>query len=186
MIRKILIGVGIIILALGIFVVYISLTTKSHSPEEVARYEQNGLSIDVKYSRPFKKDRLIFGTKEEKALVPYGQKWRTGANEATEITISSTVTFGDTEVNPGTYSIYTIPGPDSWTVVLNERTGYWGASMTGDPFKEEYDIATAKAYTSSLEASVEQFGISLQEEGKDTVKLTFTWDKTQASAYLIR
>ena len=184
MIRKILIGVGIVILALGIFVVYISLTTKCHSPEEIAKYESDGLNIEVKYSRPFKKDRLIFGLKEEEALVPFGEIWRTGANEATEIKISNSILFGKTKVSPGTYSIYTIPGPDNWTVVLNERTGYWGASMTGNPFKEEFDIARAQATTSDLETSAEQFGIALEEIGSDTVRMTFTFDKTQSAIYL--
>jgi len=107
-IRKALIGIGIVILALGIFVVYLSLTTKSHSPEEISEFENDQISVQVKYCRPFMKERLIFGSKEDGALVPYGQKWRTGANEATEITFSKSVNFDGKTVPPGTYSVYTI------------------------------------------------------------------------------
>ena len=130
MIRKVLIGVGVVILALGIFVVYLSLTTKSHSPEETAQFENDKIKVEVKYCRPFRKDRLIFGEINSGALVPYGQKWRTGANEATEITFSQSILFGGESVPAGTYSLYTIPEQASWAVVLNKKVGYWGASFT--------------------------------------------------------
>ncbi len=180
MIRKILIGVGIIILVLGIFVVYISLTTKSHSPGEVARFESNQLTVEVRYCRPFMKDRLIFGEASDGALVPYGQKWRTGANEATEIVFNVPIKIDGKTVPAGTYSLYTIPAPDVWQVAINERIGYWGASLMDDPFKEEYDVIRANAFTRDLTSAVEQFGISLQPVGEDSLKMSFAWDKTQA------
>ena len=183
MIRKALIGIGIVILALGIFVVYLSLTTKSHSPEEISEFENDQISVHVKYCRPFMKERLIFGSKEDGALVPYGQKWRTGANEATEITFSKSVNFDGKTVPPGTYSVYTIPEEDAWTVALNEKIGFWGASFTGDPYDENLDVCRGQAKTSSLETPVEQFGISIQDAGMDSLLVTFGWDRTQASAY---
>lgn len=181
MIRKVLFGVGIVILSLGIYVVYLSLTTKSHSPAETASFESDSLSIEVNYSRPFMKGRLIFGTQKDGALVPYGQKWRTGANEATEITFSSDVTIADQSLKAGTYSIYTLPDEEEWIVVFSSKTRYWGASFSGEPYDEAYDVVRVKGTVSQLAASVEQFGISLQEESIGQIKMSFVWDLTQAS-----
>ncbi len=180
MIRKILIGVGVLILILGIFVVYITLTTKSHSPSAVASYESEEINVEIKYCRPYKKDRLIFGKEEDGALVPFGQKWRTGANEATEIWVTRDVQINNSTLKSGHYSIYTIPGEDVWQVAFNERVGYWGASMWDEPFKEEFDVLRVPAKTTSLSTPVEQFGISIQKIGSDSVKISFAWDVTQA------
>ena len=181
MIRKVLIGVGIIILILGIFVVYLSLTTKSHSPSEVAQFKSDAIEVKVNYCRPYKKERLIFGTEQESALVPYGKKWRTGANEATEIYLSKPVEIDGQLIAAGSYTLYTIPEADQWTVVFNARTGYWGASLMDDPFKEEFDVLRAPAEVSPLSASVEQFGISLQQVDSTKIRMSFAWDMVQAS-----
>lgn len=181
MLRKILIGFGVIILVFGIYVVYISLTTKSHSPAEVAQFESDDISLEVRYCRPFMKDRAVFGHDYEDVLVPFGRKWRTGANEATEIELTSDVHIGNKTLPAGTYSIYSIPQPSSWVIVFNSRTNYWGASFSGDPFKEEFDVLRAEASVSELTADVEQFGIALQQSGERTIDMTFAWERTQAS-----
>ena len=181
MLRKILIGFGVVILAFGIYVVYLSLTTKSHSPEEVASFMSEDLELTIRYCRPYMKDRQVFGDVSEDVIVPYGEKWRTGANEATEIEITKDLVVGDQLLPAGTYSIYSIPEKDFWTIVFNARTNYWGASFFGDPFKEEYDVLRARAEVSYLTADVEQFGIALQQRGERTVEMTFAWEKTQAS-----
>lgn len=181
MLRKILIGFGVVILAFGIYVVYLSLTTKSHSPKEVASFESENLNLTVRYCRPFMKDRKVFGHSSDNAIVSYGEKWRTGANEATEIQLSSDLIIGDHLLPSGSYSIYTIPEKDFWTIIFNSRTSYWGASFSGDPFKEEFDVLRARAEVSELTTNVEQFGIALQQSGERTVDMTFAWEKTQAS-----
>lgn len=181
MLRKILIGFGVVILAFGIYVVYLSLTTKSHSPEEIASFKSDNIDLTVRYCRPFMKDRQVFGHSSEDVIVPYGEKWRTGANEATEIELTRDLIIGEQLLPAGTYSIYSIPEKDYWTIVFNSRTNYWGASFSGDPFKEEYDVLRARAEVSDLTADVEQFGIALQQSGERTVEMTFAWEKTQAS-----
>ncbi|MEM9324664.1 MAG: DUF2911 domain-containing protein [Bacteroidota bacterium] len=179
--RKVLIGLGIVILCFGVYVVYLALTTRSHSPGEVAHYQKGDVDISVKYSRPFKKDRLIFGSVQQGALVPYGTKWRTGANEATEIKLTEAIKIQDRELKPGSYSIYTIPQEDHWVVAFNEKIGYWGAGFMKDPFDEQFDVLRARAEVIQLSEPVEQFGISLQQRSDSTVALSFAWDRVQAS-----
>src|SRR5690606_15950790 len=76
----------------------------------------------ITYCEPFKKDRDIFG-----GLVPYGKVWRTGANEATEITFKKDVTFAGVAVKAGTYSLFTIPEKGEWTIILNPELKQWGS-----------------------------------------------------------
>lgn len=184
MLRKILIGFGVVILVFGMYVVYLSLTTKSHSPEEVAQFQSDEFSLKVKYCRPYMKGRQVFGHEYEDVIVPYGKKWRTGANEATEIALSQDVLIGGKRLAAGTYSIYSIPQPSSWVIVFNSRTKYWGASFSGNPFKEEYDVLRAEASVSELTTDVEQFGIALQQSEDRTIDMTFAWEKTQATLTL--
>lgn len=86
------------------------------------RGENNEPLARVLYSRPQARDREIFGK-----LVPYGQVWRTGANEATEITLFQDMTVQGTKIKKGTYTLFTIPDRNEWTIILNNSTNIWGA-----------------------------------------------------------
>src|SRR5690606_3666227 len=89
----------------------------------IARSTKNGPPIArVIYSRPQKKGRDIFGD-----LVPYDEVWRTGANEATELTTYIPFMFGKTVLKPGTYTLYTIPNKDEWIIIINSDINVWGA-----------------------------------------------------------
>ncbi|MBL7845785.1 MAG: DUF2911 domain-containing protein, partial [Cyclobacteriaceae bacterium] len=77
MIKKILLGIGVLILIVAGYVGYMMLTTRSHSPAAVAEFKDGDFLIQVNYCQPFRKGRLIFGTEAEGALVPFGKKWRT-------------------------------------------------------------------------------------------------------------
>jgi hypothetical protein len=92
------------------------------SPLEVVSYKYKDAYVKIIYSRPLKKNREIFGK-----LVPYGEVWRTGANEATEITLTRDVTIMGKPVPAGTYSLFTIPQQNIWTIILNKELGQWGA-----------------------------------------------------------
>ena len=84
------------------------------SPMGMARISLGDAYLRVVYSRPYKRDRTnIFGTKESGALVPYGEIWRTGANEATEITVTKDVLVAGKRLPAGTYSLFTTPGETS-------------------------------------------------------------------------
>jgi len=94
------------------------------------------VDVTVTYGRPEARGREVFGK-----LVPYGKLWRTGADEATVLTVSGDVKLGDTPVKAGSYALFTVPGEDEWTIVLNSQAKQWG-SYDHDKSK---DVAKAKA-----------------------------------------
>lgn len=110
--------------------------TKQFSPGATAEFDQNGLHVKVDYSQPAKKGRLIFGEPTSRVLVPYGKVWRTGANEATLLTVEPAVTLAGKPLPAGRYTLWTIPGKDSWQVVINNETGQWGTEY--DPARDRF------------------------------------------------
>lgn len=153
--------------------------TKQHSPEEQVSLTADGLEVQVRYCRPYKKGRQIFG-----GLVPYDQVWRTGANEATTLRTDHELDFGGTRVPAGTYTLWTIPGPDTWKVILNSKRYGWGVSWGGVASREaEHDVASVSAPVESLDAPVEQFTIRFTDEPQ---ALVLEWDRTSVSVPLAR
>ena len=92
------------------------------SPFAQATIRYKDTYVKITYSQPDKAGREIFGK-----LIPYGKVWRTGANEATEITTTRNISLNGFLLKAGTYSIFTIPGPDKWTIIINAELGLWGA-----------------------------------------------------------
>ena len=180
MLKKIAWIAGILVLVVAGYIGFILLTTKNHSPAAVAEYASEDFSITVNYCQPYKKGRLIFGSESQNALVPYGMKWRTGANEATEISFNSNVMIDGKVLKAGTYSLYTIPEESAWTVVFNSKLGYWGAKLGGDPFEESMDVMRVTATATNNEPEVEQFTISFTP-ADSLVNMNFYWDKTRAT-----
>lgn len=113
------------------------------SPMDLALYrDKDEIPVArVLYSRPQKRNREIFGK-----LVPYGEVWRTGANEATELTLYRDMKVADATIKAGTYTLYTIPGEKEWTVILNNRTNTWGAyEYTDKEDKVRINVPVRKA-----------------------------------------
>ncbi|MBX2965075.1 MAG: DUF2911 domain-containing protein [Cyclobacteriaceae bacterium] len=185
MFKKILLGIGMLIIIVAGYVGYMMLTTKKHSPAAVAEFKDGDFLISVNYYQPFKKGRLIFGDEAAGALVPYGKKWRTGANDATEISFSNDVVIDGRLLKAGSYSLYTIPDETAWTVVFNSNLGYWGASFSGDPFDESKDVLRVPATVRNDVPEIEQFTISLTPSDS-LVNLHFYWDKTRATVQVSR
>lgn len=168
--------IGVVLLAVLAFVgfQFMKAQTKKASPEETVSYFLNDLTVEVTYSRPYKKSRAIFG-----ALVPYGKVWRTGANEATTFTINKDIVFGDRPVKAGTYTLWTIPGEREWSVILNRGTYGWGVNFDGEAQRDPLsDVAEVKALVEPVQPNVEQFTIAV--EG-DQPALTLTWDNVRVS-----
>jgi hypothetical protein len=174
--RKIFIGLGIIVILISAFTGYILLTTRSHSPSKTTEFSHEGLDIKVVYCQPYKKGRLIFGEKEEGALQPYGQYWRLGANEATEITISRDINFAGKPLKAGTYRMYAVPGKSSWQVGLNSELGKWGA------MEPDYDLDVLKVEVpaETTPSETEQFTINFSGDA-GAVNMDFVWDKTKVT-----
>src|SRR6516225_6852741 len=104
----VIVGIVLVVLAGGLYY-YTQVYTKSFSPETKEDFVDGNLKIRVVYSRPSKKGREIFGK-----LVPFGKTWRTGANEATTFETNTDLKFGDKELKAGKYSLWTIPGEQTW------------------------------------------------------------------------
>ncbi len=175
--KKIILAVVVVVLIVG-FTAYQLASSRNLSPEAVAEYKNGGMEVHLHYCQPSKRGRLIFGSEEDGALVPYGKKWRTGANAATEIHLGQDVLLQGEKLSEGSYSVYTIPGPDEWTVVFNANLDYWGASLTGsEVFEEEKDVLRIPVSSNTGTEELEQFTIDFQD-GLDGLALRFRWDKT--------
>ncbi|MEM6721605.1 MAG: DUF2911 domain-containing protein [Bacteroidota bacterium] len=121
--------------------------------------------IKVIYGRPQKKGRRIFGS-----LVPYGKVWRTGANEATEVTFFKDVKLGDQEIKAGTYTLFTIPNKTSWTIIINSDTDVWGSYY----YDQENDVARLDVPVKKIDA-LEHFSIAFTKE-TDSTRMILAWD----------
>lgn len=131
----------------------------------------NGGTIHVDYSVPSMKGRTIFG-----GLVPYGEVWRAGANEATTFVISKDVTVGGKTVPAGSYTLFTIPEKDKWTLIISKKTGEWGVPYPG----AGDDFARVDMTATSLSAPQEKFSITL-DKGATGCTLKMAWETTQAA-----
>lgn len=174
MVRKILLSLGVLLAIAIAYVAFTLFTTKSHSPADVASIENSDLSISVNYCRPYKKGRLLFGEEVSTALQKYGENWRTGANEATEITISKDLVFPEGILKAGSYSLYSIPGETEWVVAFNSKLNYWGADISGDPFDSELDVLRVTVPREKNSEEVEQFTIDFTKtDGR--VEMQLLW-----------
>lgn len=169
MIKKILWVLGAVAIISAAFVTFRIAANRRLSPAAEVLFQKGDMTISVDYSRPYKKNRLIFG-----GLVPFDAYWRTGANDPTIIEFSQDFQFGNAEVKAGTYRFYTIPGPDQWTVVLNSELEKWGI------YEPDYnlDIARAMALTSNTSNFVEQFLIEINPS-EDGAIISLSWDDTE-------
>ena len=145
------------------------------SPPAVVSQKVGNTEVMIKYAQPSVKGRLVFGSKEAKALVPYGEVWRTGANEATTFEISNDITVQGKALAKGVYSLLSIPGETEWTIIFNKEAKMWGAYT----YKEANDVLRVKARVSE-HAHTEQFTIGVSATGQ----VTLDWDKSSVSFYL--
>jgi hypothetical protein len=125
----------------------------------------------VDYSRPRAKGRKIYGD-----VVPLGKVWRTGANEATTFVTTADITVGGSAVPPGSYTIFTIPDKDKWTLIISKKTGEWGTDYPGP----SSDLARVDMKVSSLPTPVENFTISFDKSATGGT-MNIDWESTRAS-----
>lgn len=126
------------------------------------------------YCQPAKKGRTIFGDSAQ-ALVPYGKIWRTGANEATRLVVNKDVSLAGQPLQAGEYTLWTIPGPTNWQVVINQETGQWGTEY--DPTKDLFRASVPSYQVPDLQ---ELFEISFVPE-LDGTNMLLHWDHTEVS-----
>ena len=142
------------------------------SPHESNSGEVDGHKITITYGRPYLHGRKMIGDHE-----PFGKVWRTGADEATTLETDADLDINGLKVPKGTYGLFTIPGPDSWTLIVNKTAKQWGAFN----YKQSDDLGRTKMDVSKTSAPVEQFTITLTPAGSDGATLKMAWDTTEAS-----
>lgn len=139
------------------------------SPLDMIQYptsnRDSNKSIRVLYSRPQLKGRAL------SKLAPNGEVWRTGANEASEITFNEPMKLGETTIPAGSYSLYTIPGEKEWTVILNKATNVWGAYN----YNASDDLARITVPVKLAKKSLEAFSMAF-ERVEGAVHLHMGWD----------
>lgn len=149
------------------------------SPLGIARTMLGDAYVRVIYGRPYKRGRNnIFGTKAGGALVPYGERWRTGANEATEITVTRDVLIGGKKLAAGTYSLSTTPGADTWSLHFNSRLGLDGLGIFANDTFTPVDLTPTDVLVVSAPATQ-------LPENKEVDQLTFDFEKTASGADMV-
>jgi hypothetical protein len=130
-----------------------------------------GKSITVDYSSPRAKGRKIYG-----GLVPFGEVWRAGANEATTFVTTSDLMVGGAHVPAGKYTLFVMPNADKWTLIISKKTGEWGIPYPG----ADSDLLRVDMKASKLPAGVENFTIAFDKTGSGCT-LRMDWETTRAS-----
>ncbi|MFT5022179.1 MAG: hypothetical protein ACI834_000857 [Colwellia sp.] len=140
------------------------------SPMDIAWFPAKHMDANKKmrviYNRPQLKSRSL------SVLTPIDAVWRTGANEASEITFYTDVVFGGKEVKAGSYALFTIPGKNSWTIILNSNLNQWGSYA----YDEKADVVRVKAIVSEDKEALEYFSMVFHEN-KGGLQLSMGWDK---------
>ena len=162
-------------LVVGLFIVGIGVALDAQrqraSPHESVKATVDGATITIDYGRPYMKGRKIFG-----GLVPFGQVWRTGADEATTLTTDKGLTLGSVSVPAGKYTLFTIPGEKEWTLVVNKQTGQWGTQ-----YDQAQDLGRVTMTVAATAAPVEQLTIKIGDTAAGG-ELHFEWESTRAVA----
>lgn len=137
------------------------------SPNAAVAQTIGTTEVMVTYGRPGMKGRTIFGD-----LIPYGQWWRTGANESTNVTFSDNVTIAGQELEAGTYSLYSIPGKDSWTIIFNSKLS-WGTEYDKSKDVLRVDVEPQEAQKR------EWFMIYFENLGQNSADMVLHWSSTK-------
>lgn len=163
------------------FFVLISSSCKQDAPKEVpignrkspiaiSSIKHGGTYIKVVYGQPYRNGREIFGDFES-----YGNVWRMGANEATEITITSPILMGEEVIEAGTYALFSIPNKETWTIILNMDLGQWGAFT----YSDDRDYIRFDVPVINLDSPVEAFTIDFSDINRSLTTMSLTWDKVK-------
>ncbi|MDP5060343.1 MAG: DUF2911 domain-containing protein [Maribacter sp.] len=181
LLKKLIIGIVVIVaLVYLVAIPYIHSEAKKFSPSKTALLDLKGSELEVDYSSPSKKGRVIFGE-----LVPFGKIWRTGANEPTTFTTTQAIHIIDKTLPPGKYSLWTIPNQDSWQVIFNTKIPDWGVTrVDGNQTTHEskHDYLMVEVPVKKLEEPVEDLAIQFEIviENQQTLDfLSLAWDSTK-------
>lgn len=156
-----------VVLSLALFGLTVAACGQKPSPAAETSATIGGKKVTIKYSAPSMRGRKIFG-----GLVPYGQVWRAGANEATTLTTDGDLMIGTLSVPKGSYTLWVLPTADSWQLIVNKQTGQWGTD-----YSAAQDLGRTPMKLTKSSAPVEKFRIELSPAG--TLKME--WENTIAT-----
>jgi len=141
------------------------------SPADSASISSAGADFKIYYCRPSKRGREVFGK-----LVPYGEVWRTGANQATEFVVSKDISIAGKPLKAGRYALFTIPQKDKWTIILNSKLGQWGAYS----YNAKDDVLRVEVPVVAVKDMVEMFTIKFEKADKGAA-LVMMWEQTSVT-----
>ena len=168
--RKIIISRALLLA--GIFAWAIPGHSQVASPRAKAACKfSDGKTIRVDYSSPRMRGRKIFGD-----LVPYGEEWRMGADEATSFVTNASLIVGGKNVPAGSYTLFALPTATKWTLIISKKTGEWGTDYPGP----SNDLARIEMKASALPAAVENFTIAF-DKSSGGCTLRMEWETARAS-----
>lgn len=130
----------------------------------------------ILYSRPQKNNRKLFGP-DTSFVVPYGQVWRTGANEAVELRVYRAITLGGKKLAPGTYGLYTVPGEKEWTLIVSSDTERWGAYA----YSPQKDVARIPAVVKTAAEPQEALSMAFRDDAAGKATLRIVWDTVEVA-----
>ena len=131
--------------------------------------------VKVCYGRPSLRGRQMIGGKD----IPFGKLWRTGANEPTIFFNPIPLTVAGIKVPPGVYSLYTVPGPREWEIIVNRSISQWGKEDQYTDQVKAQELGRGKVKTETLTAPVETFTIRAEPSGDKAASLVMEWEKTR-------
>lgn len=166
MIRSCVLFLSGSVLATGLFAQAPKVEFPAASPACTLKQRVGLTDVEINYSRPGLKGRVVVGN-----LDPYGIVWRTGANNATRITFSTPVKLQGSNLDAGTYELFTIPGRGEWTVILQKAAKQWGAYQ----YKQENDTLRVTARPVALTEPVETFTIDVNDIRDESATLNLSW-----------
>ena len=140
------------------------------SPHVKSEWMVDGANITITYGQPYLKGRTV-----GKEVAPFGEEWRTGADEATTLTTDKPLKFGSLAVPAGTYTLYTLPGEKQWQLIVCKKTGQWGI-----PYPAGQDLGRAPMTVGKAKAPAEQLTIALDDTAAGGT-LRVEWGTTSAS-----
>jgi hypothetical protein len=177
--RPLAILAALCLLIFGIFAGVRAAQEKSPRPSPAAKAVcelGGGNTLTIDYSSPRAKGRKIFG-----GLVPYGEVWRAGANEATTFVTNADLTVGGKTIPAGNYTLFTIPDKDGWTLIISKKTGEWGVPYPG----AENDFARIPMTPTPLPSALENFTIAFDKTATGCT-LHLNWETTSASVAIAK
>jgi hypothetical protein len=156
---------------LGLALLFATAGAAQLSPRTTTSVTIDGKKITIGYGAPSMRGRKVMG-----GLVPYGEVWCTGANDATSLDTEADLDINGMKVPKGSYTLWTLPNPNEWLLIVNKQTGQWHTD-----YRERYDFGRVKMNVKTVSAPVERLKVELGATGGNKGTLALAWDTTEAS-----